>query len=430
MAGSVSISASPDVDFMNIPLDPHQNVTISAGQTCTPVNVLIISDLNQETMSKDFFLVLYDPSPSSSMVHIVSGHSSTRVTITDDDPDTERPTIHNCPDDITVTAPAGAATTTVSWTPPTATDLSGAVTPTSPQNPGDSFTYGSTQVTYTANDGANNFAFCRFLVSVVDNTPPIISDCPSSTTVFGAVSQDDDSVLISWTEPTATDISGTVNSKASRPGQQFSIGSTTVTYTFTDAAGNSAMCSFAVSVFRKLPSISDPPTEVTRTTTSVTITWRPWNEETDVGDPPVVAYIPYYKMDPSQNWMSGSRIQADQTLEYTASSLETDRNYTFSVAAVREGEGGEGPRGPAVPSRHSVLQPMVQCSTGITQFTIYYEIQGDVFSRQEAGTAGPNAETFTVDGSLLEPGRTYNIAVTVTTDQESALSEGSFLTSS
>ncbi|PIK42788.1 hypothetical protein BSL78_20362, partial [Apostichopus japonicus] len=30
---------------------------------------------------------------------------------------------------------------------------------------------------------------------------------------------------------------------------------------------------------------------------------------------------------------------------------------------------------------------MVQCSTGITQFTIYYEIQGDVFSRQEAGTA-------------------------------------------
>ncbi|PIK51862.1 hypothetical protein BSL78_11239, partial [Apostichopus japonicus] len=97
----------------------------------------------------------------------------------------------------------------------------------------------------------------------------------------------------------------------------------------------------------KLPSLSDPPTQLTRTTTSVTITWRPWDEQTDVGDPPVVAYIPYYKMDPSQDWMNGSRIQADQTLEYTASSLESDRNYTFSVAAVREGR-VERTRGPAV----------------------------------------------------------------------------------
>ncbi|PIK60601.1 hypothetical protein BSL78_02445 [Apostichopus japonicus] len=101
-----------------------------------------------------------------------------------------------------------------------------------------------------------------------------------------------------------------------------------------DAIGAVSVTEF---VYR-LPSISDPPTELTRTTTSVTITWRPWDEETDVGDPPVVAYIPYYKMDPSQDWMNGSRIQADQTLEYTASSLETDRNYTsFSVAAVGKG---------------------------------------------------------------------------------------------
>ncbi|PIK47356.1 hypothetical protein BSL78_15772 [Apostichopus japonicus] len=156
-------------------------------------------------------------------------------------------------------------------------------------------------------------------------------------------------------------------------------------------------------------------------------------------------------MDPSQDWMSGSRIQADQTLQYTASSLESDRKYTFSVAAVREGEGGEGLRGPAVTIKTLCIidvvpqmvtttltvtndvtvtwqQPTLQCSTGITQFTIYYEIEGDVSSRQEAGTADPNAESFTVDGSLLEPGTTYNIAVTVTTDQESALSEGSSVT--
>ncbi|PIK54534.1 hypothetical protein BSL78_08552 [Apostichopus japonicus] len=155
-------------------------------------------------------------------------------------------------------------------------------------------------------------------------------------------------------------------------------------------------------------------------------------------------------MDPTQDWMSGSRILADQTLQYTASSLESDKNYTCSVAAVREGEGGEGDRGPPVTIKTlcidvipqmvratltatndvtvTWLQPTVQCSTGITKFTIYYEVEGDVSSRQEAGRADPNAESFTIDGSLLEPTTTYNIAVTVTTDQESAQSEGSSVT--
>ncbi|XP_071836035.1 uncharacterized protein [Apostichopus japonicus] len=1110
-----TVSAFTDVDFVNIPFNPGQDVTISAGQTCTPVNVFIISDFNQETMSKDLFLVLFDPQPSSSMVHFVPGHIFTTITITDDDPDIEPPTIDNCPDDITVTAPAGAAATTVSWTPPTATDLSGAVTLTSSQNPGDSFTIGSTQVNYTANDGANNFASCGFTVTVVDVnecllqtdncddasttcqdtnegftcnclpgfsrvtsttcedmnecllqtdncddasttcqntnggftcnclpgfsrqtsttcqdmnecllqtdncddasstcqntnggficnclqgfsrvnpttcqdlnecllqtdncddasttcqntnggfncnclpgfsrltsttcqdmnecllqtdncddasttcqntnggftcnclpgfsrqtsttcqdmnecllqtdncddasttcqntnggftcnclpgfsrqtsttcqdmnecllqtdncddasttcqntnggftcnclpgfsrqtsttcqdmnecllqtdncddasttcqntnggftcnclpgfsrqtsttcqdmnecllqtdncddasttcqntnggftcnclpgfsrqtsttcqdmnecllqtdncddasstcqntnggficnclqgfsrvnpttcqdlnecllqtdncddasttcqntnggfncnclpgfsrltsttcqadddecaslgtnmcdsssstcmniigsyicmcksgytglpytppgqqptctadvTPPVISGCPRD--IFPTVQIGAQNGFAIWTEPTATDNSGTATlvSQSHPPGSSFLVGRTTVTYKFADPAGNEAVCTFDVivqgdcislnsagqcnsnecsctkgtctsqtgrceatcSVFQcpaniaseslsqvnpqssveikcilegsdavvnrldirlsrlegaiddqgitqdtepdisanrrevtdrvisvseddqffcflslgasivgsinvtgfvyKIPSISDPPTQLTRTTTSVTITWRPWDEETDVGDPPVVAYIPYYKMDPSQDWMNGSRIQADQTLQYTASSLESDRNYTFSVATVREGEGGEGLRSPAVTIKTLCIdvvpqmvrttvtatndvtvtwqQPTVQCSTGITQFTIYYELEGDVSSRQEAGTADPNAESFTVDGSLLEPGTTYNIAVTVTTDQESALSEGSFLTKS
>ncbi|PIK41118.1 putative angiopoietin-1 receptor-like [Apostichopus japonicus] len=129
----------------------------------------------------------------------------------------------------------------------------------------------------------------------------------------------------------------------------------------------------------KLPFISDPPTEVTRTTTSVTITWRPWDEETDVGDPPVVAYIPYYKMDPSQDWMNGSRIQADQKLKYTASSLESDRNYTFSVAAVREGEGGEGPRGPAVTIKTSVLTFVLTTLNTACCNYMYTEEEGSSF---------------------------------------------------
>lgn len=68
--------------------------------------------------------------------------------------------------------------------------------------------------------------------------------------MFGAVSQDDDSVPISWTEPTATDdiSEPELFLRTRRPGDQFSIGSTTVIYYVRDAAGNIAGCSFQVSV--------------------------------------------------------------------------------------------------------------------------------------------------------------------------------------
>ena len=59
-----------------------------------------------------------------------------------------------------------SATATVTWTPPTATDNSGAVTLTSSHNPGDSFNIGRTAVTYTATDSSSNVATSSFDVIV------------------------------------------------------------------------------------------------------------------------------------------------------------------------------------------------------------------------------------------------------------------------
>ena len=55
-----------------------------------------------------------------------------------------------------------------------------------------------------------------------------------------------------WQVPTATDDSGvTPNRDASHnPGQSFPIGTTEVTYTFTDGSGNAAICFFNVVISR------------------------------------------------------------------------------------------------------------------------------------------------------------------------------------
>ena len=57
-------------------------------------------------------------------------------------------------------------------------------------------------------------------------------------------------ISVSWTEPTCSDISGTaiVTARTQTPGSVFAVGMTGVTYTCTDASGNSEMCVFTVAV--------------------------------------------------------------------------------------------------------------------------------------------------------------------------------------
>ena len=79
-----------------------------------------------------------------------------------------------------------------------------------------------------------------------DTTIPVISGCPSGAS--GVLSTQ--GAIVSWVEPTATDNDGQVVdvSRSHAPSTTFSAGSTTVTYVFTDTAGNEAICSFDVDV--------------------------------------------------------------------------------------------------------------------------------------------------------------------------------------
>lgn len=88
-----------------------------------------------------------------------------------------------------------------------------------------------------------------------DVTPPVLSNCPANInlTTTGTTT------IATWTAPTATDnctatpsVSSTYNS-----GSAFPIGSTTVTYTATDAKNNTATCSFTVNVVLQADNLSD-----------------------------------------------------------------------------------------------------------------------------------------------------------------------------
>ena len=80
--------------------------------------------------------------------------------------DNEDPVISGTPADITQSTDDGVASAVVTWTPPTASDNSGQVTLTSSHNPGDTFTLGSTTVTYTAVDPNSNLMTDSFTVTI------------------------------------------------------------------------------------------------------------------------------------------------------------------------------------------------------------------------------------------------------------------------
>jgi subtilisin-like proprotein convertase family protein len=170
--------------------------------------------------------------------------------------DNTPPTIAGCPSDITVTTGPGRLTCdqVATWTPPTATDNCPGVVLTSDHTPGDIFPVGTTTVTYTAKDVAGNTSQCSFKITVVDTTPPAIAGCPSDFTVATGPGRLTCDQIAVWTPPTATDnCPGVVLTSDRNPGDIFPVGTTTVTYTAKDVAGNASQCRFNVNVVDSTP---------------------------------------------------------------------------------------------------------------------------------------------------------------------------------
>src|SRR5690606_28768995 len=110
-------------------------------------------------------------------------------------------------------------------------------------------------------DGGGNVVTCSFNVTVVDNSKPVFTSCPTDITL-GADGLCE--AIVNWTEPVATDnCAGVSTSRSHAPGSVFPLGTTTVTYTATDAAGNIETCSFDVKVIDDTPPvIVNCPTDI------------------------------------------------------------------------------------------------------------------------------------------------------------------------
>jgi HYR domain/Ricin-type beta-trefoil lectin domain-like/Secretion system C-terminal sorting domain len=81
--------------------------------------------------------------------------------------DTVKPVFTNCPANITVTTTSNTAV--AQWTAPKATDNCTIPTVSSTYVMGSTFPVGTTSVTYTAKDAANNISLCSFTVTVIAN---------------------------------------------------------------------------------------------------------------------------------------------------------------------------------------------------------------------------------------------------------------------
>ncbi len=122
----------------------------------------------------------------------------------------------------------------------------------------------SIERTWTATDVCGNFSTSSQTITVDDQTAPIIT-CPSNIIVTADAGQPDADVIIAL--PTVSDnCDGDVTysndyTEVEDASGTYNLGTTTVTYTATDNCGNTAQCSFTVTVNdEESPEITCPPT--------------------------------------------------------------------------------------------------------------------------------------------------------------------------
>ncbi len=181
--------------------------------------------------------------------------------------DDEAPEIEEM-QDITVYVDPDTCGAVVDFDTPEATDncTIDSIVLTEGMEPGSEFPVGTTPVTYVATDNAGNTVSTSFDVTVIDNIAPEIQ-CPGGPVEI-TVERGTTTVTVEYDAITTTDnCEGTTVEMTSgiASGGDFPLGTTTVTYTVTDAAGNTASCSFDVIVTEEaLPPVPDAP-EVTIT---------------------------------------------------------------------------------------------------------------------------------------------------------------------
>jgi hypothetical protein len=165
------------------------------------------------------------------------------ITVLPQPPDTQAPVISS-PGNITkeATGPNGAV---VTFNASATDNRDGPVPVVAAPSSGSTFPLGITAVGLAASDAAGNTATASFDVTVQDTIRPVVT-APASIV---AEATGANGAIVSYPQPTATDAVGVVSLvSAPASGSLFPLGSTLVTATAADAAGNAGSASFNVTV--------------------------------------------------------------------------------------------------------------------------------------------------------------------------------------
>ena len=174
--------------------------------------------------------------------------------------DTTPPTI-TCPANIVKSTDPNLCSAVVSFAATVNDNCPGATASCTPPS-GSTFQKGTTTVTCSATDASGNTSpACSFTVTVNDTQAPSIS-CPGNITLEPTCPS---GAIATYTAPVGTDnCPGATTARTAGPasGSVFPIGTTTVTYTVTDAVGLTASCSFTVTVKTAAAVVQDMITRV------------------------------------------------------------------------------------------------------------------------------------------------------------------------
>jgi len=197
----------------------------------------------------------------------VHGNSSTcaqTVTVND----TEAPVV-TCAAPVTVSNITGTCEATVTLTAPTTSDNC-AVSNVTNDHPSTTYPVGTTTVIWTVTDVHGNTSTCAQTVTVNDTELPEFTYCPSPV-VNATVNASGCAATVATVQPVASDncgvstltwsLTGATTASSAATGinylpnpYNFNAGTTTVTYTVTDASGNTRTCVYTVSVTNNLSS--------------------------------------------------------------------------------------------------------------------------------------------------------------------------------
>ncbi len=161
--------------------------------------------------------------------------------------DTESPTI-TCPANVVVSNDPGQCTAIVTYSVSFNDNCAGAnLAQTAGLASGSSFTSGTTSNSYTVTDGSGNTAACSFTVTVNDTQIPTIT-CPASVVVSNDPGQC--AAIVTYSVSFNDNCAGAnlAQTAGLASGSSFPSGTTSNSFTVTDGSGNTAACSFTVTV--------------------------------------------------------------------------------------------------------------------------------------------------------------------------------------